>query len=160
MLALAPQIVQLGHGGVEPDNGVPGGGANNAIGAETENLLEPLDGGLRPGAENPVHGIQTGNGRVILGDAVQSNLNDRYIGTLTAPAQGRARIGWGRGADGGVGDNFYISVVAVENFRGAVPLSGKILTAPLAETVTGDGGAVGRILPPEAPRSRDGGDSW
>ena len=45
MLALAPQLVQLGHGGVQPDDGVPGGGANNAVGAETENLLEPLDGG-------------------------------------------------------------------------------------------------------------------
>ena len=78
MLALAPQFIQLGHGGVEPDDGVPGGGAYDAVGAETENLLEPLDGGLRPGAKNPIHGIQPGNGRVILGDAVQPVTEELY----------------------------------------------------------------------------------
>ena len=44
--------------------------------------------------------------------------------------------------NGGIGDNFNVPIIAFQNLNGVVALLGKLLAAPLAQPLTGDGGAV------------------
>ena len=142
LLALTAKLRQPGDGGIDPDQLIPGAGADNAIGIKTENFLKSPDRGFRPTAENAVHGGQFRNGGVILGDAVQLRLDHHHIGAGAAPAQGRAGIGAGIPPDGSVGHDLHVAVVASQDPYIVIPLAGQVLTAPLAQSFAGDGGAV------------------
>ena len=53
-----------------------------------------------------------------------------------------AGIGGCVAPDGSIDYRFHISVVALQNLVGVISLLGQILTAPLAQALAGDGGAV------------------
>ena len=128
---------------VDALDGVPGGVAHHPVVGEVEDALEGLHRLLGLKAENAVGVRDLGDGRVVVGDAVETDLE---LADLTPRAVEPQRLSGGRGGDashGGILNNVDVGAVVVgQNAVGCEARLGQIHRAPLGQPVAGDGGAV------------------
>ena len=136
------QLGQIGYSGVKAHQLIPGGLTDDAIYLQIEYLLKFPDGCLGLLSKDAVNRGDFRNCRIVFPDSVQLRLNDHHIGTDISPAQRCAGIGGGIFFDRRIIDDFHIAVVIPEDLGGVVALLRQLLAAPLAQALTGHGGAV------------------
>ena len=141
LLALTAKLRKTGDRYIEAHHGIPCRAPHDTVRCQIENFLKPDHRRFCLSAEDAIHQGYFGNGGIVLGNSVEHDLQDHNAGAGIAPAQDTG-IGRCDSLHRGVADDFHVPIVAAQDFRSSIALLGQILAAPLAETLTGHGGAV------------------
>ena len=141
-LPLRLQLPELQNCRIEHHDRVPGRPAHDPVDGQRENGLEGLDGILRRLAEDGVD-RDLRDGRIVLRDAVERDLQKRHVDADIAPPHGAAGVGFLQILHGRVRHDLHIlSIIPPEDPDGIRARLRQLLRAPLAEPVAGGGDTV------------------
>ena len=137
------QLVEALDAVVDGFDFVPGGLAHDAVHRQVENPLKFPHGSLGFHTKKTVDDRQTGDGRVVIGDAVELPLDNAHILPRAAQAKRRAGIGAFDARHRGVEDDVdIVAVIPLQDFIGYQALLGQGDGAPLRQALAGGGGAA------------------